>query len=364
MFAWLTSLFSGKSQRANASGSASLVHAVSSGASTRTPRASVRRASPPSPPATPARSADEPYIDTLAREVGALTALTPFQEQSTSLLVEAVSSYVGTHAIDPPVMPALASRMLELLRADEVDVVALSRLIEKDQATAAKLMSIANSALYKGNTEVQGVRDAVVFLGTEQVAQIAIGLASRAMFEAPVDRRNAVGAERFQRLFNHAMTTAFAACHLATQRSRRHSEAAFLGGLFHDVGKAVALRAIHDMVRAKQIEQPSEVVVDAALQQIHGEPTAALYQSWKLPRQLMSMCQNHHRLALDTVPELHFVRLASGLDALRTGADVDKREALQEIGESAAALKLNDAQVRVANTETHAFGERVLHMFG
>jgi putative nucleotidyltransferase with HDIG domain len=364
MFAWITSLFSGKTRPVAAARRGPNAQASRNGTPVHTPPLAANRAGPASPPATPARSSEEPYVETLAREAGALTALTPYQEQCTSELVEAVSVYVSTHAIDPPVMPALASRMLELLRADEVDVIALSRLIEKDQATAAKLMSIANSALFKGNSEVQGVRDAIVFLGTEQVTQIAIGVASRALFESPLDRANKLGAERFARLFNHAMTTAFAACHLATQRSRRHSEAAFLGGLFHDVGKAVALRAINDMVRAQKMVQPSEVVIDSALQQIHGEPTAALYQSWKLPQQLMLMCQTHHRLALDTTPELHFVRLASGLDALRSGADVDKREALQEIGESAAALKLSDAQLRVANTETHEYGQRVLHMFG
>lgn len=316
------------------------------------------------PAGAPARTADEPYQDVLARELGELAVLTSAEQQRTSELVEGVSHYVGTHKIDPPVMPALAARMLELLREDEVDVVALSRLIEKDQATSAKLMSIANSAMFKGTHEIESVRDAIVYLGTEQVAHIVIGLATRAMFESPKHQTKVISGVRWSRLFNHAMTAAFTACHIASRRSRKHSEAAFVGGLFHDVGKAVALRALTEVLAEKHQPAPSENVIDAVLQQVHSEPTAALYESWSLPRNVMMMCQNHHRIPVDATPELHIVRLVSGLDVLRAGSAVEKRDVLQEIAESAAALRFTDAELRVAHTETKEYGERVLRMFG
>ncbi|MDB4973748.1 MAG: metal-dependent phosphohydrolase [Myxococcaceae bacterium] len=310
-----------------------------------------------------ARKPTEPYSDVLARELGEPAVLSEAEQQQTSELVEAISKYVGTHKIDPPVMPALASRMLELLREDEVDVIALARLIEKDQATSAKLMTMANSAMFKGNSEIEGVRDAILFLGTEQVAHIAIGLASRAMFESPKHQTKVVGAQRWSLLFNHGMTVAFGACHIASRRTRRHSESAFVGGLFHDVGKAVALRALTEVLAEKHQATPSEPVIDAVLQLIHSEPTAALYESWSLPRQVMMMCQNHHQLSVDVTPELHVVRLVSGLDTLRIGSAIDKRDVLHEIAESAAALRMSDAELRVAHTETKDYGERVHKMF-
>lgn len=325
---------------------------------TTVPVAQAPKANVPAP-----RAADASYHDVLARELGELVALTPAEEQRTSELVEGVSHYVSTHKIDPPVMPALAARMLELLRADDVDVAALSRLIEKDQATSAKLMTIANSAMFKGAHEIQGVRDAIVYLGTEQVAHIVIGLATRAMFESPKHQTKVIPQERWTRLFNHAMTTAFAACHLASRRNRRHSEAAFVGGLFHDVGKAVALRALTEVLAEKHQPAPSEGVIDAVLQQVHSEPTAALYQSWSLPRNVMILCQNHHRVPLDATPELHVVRLVSGLDVLRVGSSAERRDVLAELAESAAALHFSDPELRVAHTETKEYGERVVRMF-
>jgi HD-like signal output (HDOD) protein len=310
------------------------------------------------------RSSQPPYSEVLARELGEPVVLTPADEQRVSELVEGVSQYVRTHKIDPPMMPAIASRMLELLREDEVDVVALARLIEQDQATSAKLMSIANSAMFKGNSEIENVRDAIVMLGTEQVAHIAIGLATRATFESPKHQTKVAGAERWNRLFHHAMTTAFAACHVASRREHKHSEAAFMGGLFHDAGKAMALRALTEYLAEKHQPAPSATVIDAVLLLVHSEPTIALYDAWSLPRHVLLVCQSHHRPSLDATPELHTVRLVSGLDTLRAGSAVEKREVLQEIGESAAALRLSDAELRVVHTETKEYGERVQRMFG
>jgi HD-like signal output (HDOD) protein len=345
MFAWLTRLFGGAEPQPKLAQAKPRMTAPTANAK---------------PKAVAAPKKDD-YFQKLSAQVAELPALTPAEEQETTALIEDVSYFVSTHHIDPPVMPAVATRMLELTRQDEVDVHALARLIEKDQATAAKLLSIANSAVFKGNSEISGLRDAIVFLGTEQVAQIAVGLASRAVFDGP--HKAGASAPRFSRLFNHAMTTAFAACAIASKRNRRHSEPAFLGGLFHDVGKAVALRAINEMTANKGATMPPEHVIDAALQQIHSDPNAVLYESWKLPSSLMQVCKNHHRLAADPPPELHVVRLVSGLDALRYGAPAEQRDAIAEVGESAAALGLSDAELRVADRETKEYSERVKMMF-
>jgi HD-like signal output (HDOD) protein len=355
MFAWLTRLFGGvepQPRRGTRAGKpANDVRAVPANDVKAAPANDVKK---------PAAKKED-YLAKLTAQYEEPAALSPEEEREVTALVEDISYFVGTHRIDPPVMPAVATRMLELTRQAEVDVHALSRLIEKDQATAAKLLTIANSPVFKGSNEIQGLRDAIVFLGTEQVAQIAVGLASRALFDGP-NKAGANGA-RFSRLFNHAMTTAFAACAIASRKNRRHSEPAFLGGLFHDVGKAVALRALDEMTANKGATMPAEHVIDAALQLIHSDPNATLYQSWKLPSSLMQICQHHHRLAADAPSELHVVRLVSGLDVLRHGSGAEQRDALAEVGESASALGLSDAELRVADQEAKDFAERVKQMF-
>lgn len=304
----------------------------------------------------------EAYLESLAEGIVSVSPLTGDEEQRASDLVERVAAFLGTHAIEPPVMPALASRMMELLQAPEVDAIALSRLIERDQATAARLLSITNSAMFRGTNKIETVRDAVVYLGTEQVAQIAMALASRSLYAGGASLRPA-DAARWSRLFLHALTTAFGACHLMTRRTHRHSDATFLGGLFHDVGKAVAFRAIGTLVDQGRMSPPSERVLDVALQSLHREPTSVLYDSWSLPSPLLTICKHHHRLCEDATPELHFVRLVSAFDVLRVGPALEQSEALQEISESTTALALTGPELRVAHTESREYGERVEKMF-
>lgn len=303
------------------------------------------------------------YLGQLRAEARAYEPLTSDDEQQVSDLVQAISAYVSAREIEPPVMPANATRMLELLRRPDVDLAELTRLIERDQATAARLLSVANSAAYKGRNAVINVRDAVVYLGTEEVAQIAIALATRALFDAPSKRATGVVGERFMKQFKHAMICAFAGSHLQTRRTRRHADAAFLGGLFHDVGKAVALRAVAELVDKQGRALPPARIIDEAVHQLHRDPRAMLYRHWELPPALMQMCMHHHVLPAEPADDLYVVRLVSGLDALREGAAVEQQEALVDIEESAAMLKLSEPELRVAHTETRDFGRRVELMF-
>jgi HD-like signal output (HDOD) protein len=325
--------------------------------------APVRRAVPAKAPARE-NPRDEALWDMLREERGEFAPLAPEDEEQAVKLVCDVVAYVCEYMPDPPVMPALAPRILDVVREAEVDVPKLVRTLEQDQAISAKLLSTANSAAFGPARELTSLRDAITYMGTEQTAHIAICLATRSLFDADARAELSMYRGRWTRLFHHGMTTAFTAAHLTAQRERRHSDEAFLGGLFHDVGRVVALRAISALTLAGKWEPPSEQVMDEVLYRIHATPGAEFYDRWTLPSHLMQICCDHHQL--DTVEnpsqDFHVVCLISGLDALRAGTVADKRYALEELRTSAAQLKLSDAELRAAHTDTRLFAERASRM--
>ncbi len=312
-----------------------------------------------------AAGAGNAFFDQLERGLHSEASLAPEEEAEISTLVVQIVDHVCRKKIDPPVMPALVPRVLAIVNEPEVDIVKLARLVEQDLAIGAKLLSVANSAAFGANKEIATVREAIGFLGTEQVAQVAIGLACSSQF---AQERRAPGSplsERWTRLFQHGMSTAFSAAHLAGKRERRLSEQAFLGGLFHDVGKAVALRALETLVQSGKVLGPSEPVLDEVLQRLHAYPGDEFYEKWTLPQPLMKICAEHHQLEelTDASPVLHFVSLTSSFDALLFGGPVEQREALSELRISAGALGLNDGQLRAAHTQAAMLGERTKRMF-
>jgi HD-like signal output (HDOD) protein len=209
------------------------------------------------------------------------------------------------------------------------------------------------------------VRKAIAYLGTEQVAQVAIGLACRSNYDSSPGGEAAMKG-RWSRLFQHGMTTAFAASCLAGQRNKSEQEAAFLGGLFHDVGQAVALRALEALMQTGQLDgAPSDEIIDEALHRIHAYPGDEFYEKWTLPESLMVICAQHHQLEeLDGESRvLHYVSLASSFDSLLCGAASERRGALAQVRISADRLALAEAELSAAFTQTYAFGERSKRMF-
>jgi HD-like signal output (HDOD) protein len=329
-------------------------------------------ATPPSLPQAVKKAAaakekprDEAFWDALRDERGSFTPLTPEDEELVVTLVCQVVEHVCTQQTDPPAMPALAPRILDVVRRPEVEVAQLIRVLEQDQSISAKLMSVANSAMFGPAREISSLRDAVMYLGTEQTAQIAIALATRSLFDADGRAELAMYRGRWARLFNHGMTSAFAASTLVARKYRHQSDEAFLGGLFHDVGKAVALRSISALTLEGQWETPSEAVMDEVMYRMHAVPGSEFYDRWTLPSQLMQICCDHHQQenALDAPPDFHAVCLVSAFDALRAGTGSDRRYALDELKKSAELLKLTDAELRAVHTEVADFAKRVSRMF-
>jgi HD-like signal output (HDOD) protein len=327
--------------------------------------APVRRAVQAKAPARE-KPRDEALWEMLRQERGEFAPLAPEDEEQAVKLVCDLVAYVCEETPDPPVMPALAPRILDVVREAEVDVPKLVRTLEQDQAISAKLLSAANSAAFGPPKEITSLRDAIIYMGTEQTAHIAICLATRSLFDADARAELSMYRGRWARLFHHGMTTAFAAASFTAQRQRRHSEEAFLGGLFHDVGRAVALRAISALTLAGKWEPPSEPVMDEVLYRIHATPGAEFYDRWTLPSHLMQICCDHHQLdnAENPSNDFHVVCLISSLDALRAGTIADKRYALDELRASAQQLKLSDAELRAAHTDTRLFAERASRMLG
>src|SRR6218665_3166034 len=84
--------------------------------------------------------------------------------------------------IDVPAQPEALVQLSLLLADDEVNMQALSRLIETDMSLAAAVLRAVNSSLYGLKGRVQSVQQAVTYLGTREVAAVTFEFGLRAVF--------------------------------------------------------------------------------------------------------------------------------------------------------------------------------------
>src|SRR5581483_6052700 len=104
-------------------------------------------------------SAPEPSVEHMM-----LTpSLLPDQDDLRKRLQPTLQALARTGAI--PTLPTAATRALSLARNPDVDAGALCKVLRTDLALTARILRLANSALYARRAPARSIEEAVLFLG-------------------------------------------------------------------------------------------------------------------------------------------------------------------------------------------------------
>ncbi|MCC6216216.1 MAG: HDOD domain-containing protein [Polyangiaceae bacterium] len=254
-----------------------------------------------------------------------------------ALLTALVEARLREGALEIPVLPAVASQVLAACHSEQSDARTVTGLVERDQALAAHVLRVANSAGYAAAAAITSLQQAVGRLGLGTVCDLAL-TASLARSVRPPKGFEPLAAG----LWGRAAAASAYAKEIARVR-RRNAESVALAGLLHDVGMPVVLRA------AAAVGGPSATrdSVEHAMHELHGEVGARLVREWKLPEGVAQAALHHHApaLASDDDAELAWtVHLADRLTgwALDPRHDTDAAPPLDADPVELAALGLYD----------------------
>ncbi|MDP7039746.1 MAG: HDOD domain-containing protein [Myxococcota bacterium] len=274
-----------------------------------------------------------------------------------------VFSHFREHRQELPAFPSLAARVFSLIEHPETDINELVRAINQDPQIAAQVIKNANSVIYARGVQILSIRDAVTRLGLRQVANIAAAASTSALFDMEVKASHEQFIPIWREQWLHAMTTAYSAGWLAEELSLGNSGQAFLGGMLHDIGKTIALRALGALIVGGQIKESlSPETVNTIMEESHLDLGSEMAISWELPEFLVMLAMEHHQVDLPSgadYQELHMVRVVSGLNELqrnphyRTGLE-------DEVRSSADTLGLSNFRLRAISSQVKLFYEQAL----
>lgn len=304
----------------------------------------------------------------LAMEVApeALSGGQPRYTPEEEFISEAVLDHFDTHRPGPASFPSIALQVMDLARDPEVDLRRLAGLIELDAALSAGVMVLANSIIFRGVDPIQTPGDAIRRLGTAEVARLVTALSTRSLFQPQVKAEFETFGPAWNQLFYHSAVVARTASNLATLRKLPGAERAFVGGMLHDVGKAIALRSLAALALEGQVTVASPASLARILHKVHVEVGREVHREWKLPDHLAVLATHHHETSLPPAPELpalHLVRLVSALHLLEDGPAVFPGAPAEAL-DSARALGLGPARVQALRVELTENGEWVKLLFG
>ncbi len=211
----------------------------------------------------------------------------PATAVGTATLEAHVERRISAHSLDLPVLPEVATQVMNMTAEEGCSMAALASVIRRDPAMASHFLRIANSPVYRPTSPVVTLQQALGRLGTGQIRQMALLITCKArLFAVP-------GYEREVRaLFRHSLAAALFAQEIA--RSRRWNvEEAFLCGLLHDIGRPVLLQLLVDLQKELRLKAPAEDV-DAIVTTHHARVASELLTHWALPAQIAETALFHH----------------------------------------------------------------------
>ena len=189
--------------------------------------------------------------------------------------------------IDIPSQPDALLKLSLLLADDDINLSAVSTLIESDMALAAAVLKAVNSSLYGLRGRVQSVQQAITYLGMREIAGITFEMGLRAAFPP---------AAELEPLWQRAARRGLLMGRLG-QRLSLDAWAAHSAGLFEECGKAVLFRHASDhygaMLRAARSDAELVTLEHAGFGVSHDALGAALCESWGLGAAAVASVRHH-----------------------------------------------------------------------
>ncbi len=214
---------------------------------------------------------------------------------------------------DLPALPEVVVRVMRMAEDPRSDAQGIARVIATDQAMAARVLKLANSAFYGLPRRVSTLSEAVVILGFRTIKNLAIAAST---FEL-LNREIAGYWLQRGELWRHSLACAIGAQLIARRVRLPVSEEAFVAGLLHDIGKVAINLFVREqfdqiMERALQDRIPFVEAEQAVLGFNHAMAGGLIAEKWNLPPLLVSVIKYHHQpsSAPEKEPMISVVHLA------------------------------------------------------
>lgn len=134
---------------------------------------------------------------------------------------------------DLPPMPHVASRAISMIENPDTTATEMTELLSSDTALAARVLKIANSAMFSRQREITTLNQAIMIIGFKALKGIIVAATLRQI------SKNFGNLERL--IWENSMCSAMLATNITKRLKKRYVEEIFLLGLLHSLGQIVLL---------------------------------------------------------------------------------------------------------------------------
>jgi diguanylate cyclase (GGDEF)-like protein len=192
-----------------------------------------------------------------------------------------------------PTPPPVAMQVVQLAQNPDIDLAKVADAVSADPAIAAKVMRIANSAMYARRRQSANLRQALIVLGLNATLTLALSFTLVSTL-----KRNPPKGFDFRAYWRRTVLCATWGKLLATETGRRDAEEVFLASLLQDLGMLAIDRIwpeVYAGITAFGLEHARLAQHERnCIGTDHPHVGAALLVLWNMPAHLGRAVQHSH----------------------------------------------------------------------
>lgn len=263
-------------------------------------------------------------------------------------LVALIKEHIHRDLQNLPVFNSVAVKLQQMLAQRNYRIDEVIEMISEDQSLASQVLKVANSSYYAGLSSIGTIKEAIVRLGAQEVANMVMMASQYELYHSENEYLNS----SMQRLWMHSLACATGAKWLAKKTGYVNlATECFMGGLLHDIGQLALLKVLDDIYRNKESKAAfSDTLINEIFDRLHEEVGYNLMKSWSLPEAYCSIASNHHKDDFDGNDILLVVVRLSDKACKRVGKALSPDASISLVS-SREALLLTTKELTLAELE-------------
>ncbi len=200
-----------------------------------------------------------------------------------------------------PVIPGVASKIMAIAE-DNIDISfkELEEMISIDPMLTAKILKIANSALYARQSEITNLQTAISLLGFKNIKSLVI-LLTASKFSKELKNK-----EILNSFWKHSLATAFIAKYIMMRKKdKKNEDLAFIAGLLHDIGQVALFQKYPDQYKIFLTDQSGKSAVEEVEQSLFGTDHRVLggyiLRKWNFPPLYSDAAEEHGSMNVQSI---------------------------------------------------------------
>src|ERR1700722_222886 len=206
----------------------------------------------------------------------------PVESENCRAVRQLLEQRLADHELAVPLLPEVAVRVVRAGSKESTDARQLADIINADPALTMYVLRIAASAAKRPATPIVTLPHAVAWLGLDEVANIAFTLALQGkMLDVKGQQHKA------RRLWRHSLASALWSRQLAHMLAEE-TGLCYLCGLLHNIGKVVALGAVHELAQ-RAGKKLTGHDYDQLIETFHRDIGVRVVTAWNLPPPVLTV---------------------------------------------------------------------------